>query len=187
MPWVPAAPASACGLGSAGGNLLPSEVYQARKVASNLFRLLSCAGTYVAMFLIQGGRNKQKRCFWKRAVFVALSLQSRVFCSLEQNELLHHPVLFPEQNGGWQSSSSLVSFKDRSFQTLFCFISYCFAMHSILYYASGDFENSHSLTQFLYLPFLIPSPPYRTFFLFYLDEYSSFLDINETQGNKYSV
>lgn len=36
----------------------------------------------------------------------------------EQNDLLHHPVLFPEESRGWQLSAHLVLFKDPFFLPL---------------------------------------------------------------------
>ena len=36
----------------------------------------------------------------------------------EQNDPLHHPTLFPEENGGWQLSTHLVLFKDLFFLLL---------------------------------------------------------------------
>lgn len=39
-------------------------------------------------------------------------LKVRLLYSLEQNALLHHPILCPEKNGGWQLLTHLVLFKD---------------------------------------------------------------------------
>lgn len=38
-------------------------------------------------------------------------LKVRLLYSLEQNALLHQPVLFPEKNGRWQLLTHLVLFK----------------------------------------------------------------------------